>query len=385
MKFKLWITGKRMARVWRIFSAFLRRHPILNALWSTLALLLTGAVVIASLFALLSGPGFINYEAERYREITVEGNYYNWRTWLDVNESEALLFTTFDNTSSFEEDYVSQIGVRCSRIILPNKQEIALNFMDADLCLKSRMNEFRFLDSPEKIGVINSPAEAGYEKDANYPYLNRLSVSLMGGIEISGNSGCHSFTFVPVTEGKISMEYTAKEGDELHYYDEDYSLVVVPLEDGSITLLGDEEFGIIDMNFIADVENMHQLDMNIFYQGFQSSAMSIEYIDSCTLTTTTGSLEYTALTPQPTTYSLKNQNIRFQGKWEGALEIANVIADDDTEYFIVTGPVADVLLSGRSLTPTFRSWLNENYSVIAVSITTSILGGVLLSRRKKEK
>jgi len=373
-----------MARVWQIFSAFLRRHPILNALWSTLALLLTGAVVIASLFALLSGPGFINYEAEGYRQIDVVGNYYTWWTWLDVIDSEALWFSTFDK-SSIAEDYVSRVDIECSQIILPNKQEIEQGVAYAQLFLGSGINEFRFLDSPEKIGVISSPSEAGYDKPENYPYLNRLSGSLMGGIELFGNSGCHGFSFVPATEGIISMEYTAKAGDELHYYNEDSSLVVVPLDGGSVTLVGDEEFGIIDLVFYADVENMHRLDMNIFYQGFQSSAMSIKYVDSCTLTTTTGSLEYTALSPQPITYSLKNQDIEFQGDSKGALEIAYALADDDTEHFIVTGPVANVLLSGRSLTPTFRSWLNENYSVIAVSITTSILGGVLLSRRKKEK
>jgi len=108
------------------------------------------------------------------------------------------------------------------------------------------------------------------------------------------------------------------------------------------------------------------------YNTFDSMRASVEYID---IIRTSGELSFFQAANLTSHMPIRQDLfIRESERGEEELGLSISVNDGGSKSYNIYGMVGDIRISGFSIIPNFRSWLHDNFTIIATSILTSLFG-----------
>jgi len=365
MPFELWLKWRRLVRWTSEVRLVVRRIPVLDALLNMLLLLVIGGLIIGCVFSMLPKEGYVTYAISEWEEMELYG-LINTSISNIKNGSDSFHFQ--DRDASFEMRF------SCASIVFEDGRIVQVDHEEWVSAKAEFINSFIY---DIAFDVTNNAAPI------RYSFFHR------GKQEIKDQWG--DISVLACADGKLSWYLSSDEPFELTAYFWDASLVI-----------GDEEHQTKDQwqvkiqskavfdesNVVEDENNVeHVIDMTL-YGRVECSAFIDKgtlddvsaWLDYFATRKASGSLIYTVGIPQSNSLETYMQDAIFKGKRRESFQL---MKDSEDSRLILAGYARNVYLSGKSILPNFGTWLYNNYSVIAASVATSALGGVLLAKRRK--
>jgi len=352
----------------RSFRQRLQKLPLVATLLRTLVLLAATGVIISLLFWALPKKSLISFDCIESEKTIVQYSHLNIGKQMDFEESNSFYI------SSDEKDF--------SYTITPQ-------FSSLFIVIINGTTSYEDVESIE----VNSPGHArGFIRKYNE---HSSLTSVMAKLNFKSSIGKWQFpNFQRGGDIACEMPYAQSATLRLAAPDnpsDDYYVVLEKLNNANMKLH-------MNNGYMTPIdEDISNAEVKVYSKhGFQITCKNgcinthgklvniSGSILSAELSEASGSLLFTASSPQATEYLPKGLDIILQSN--GTLDFSyKPESEADTPSLMFKGPVKDVLLSGNSLHPNLGSWLYSNVNVIAASVTSSILGGSILTYGKRKE